>query len=391
MPLRIIHTADVHLDASFSSSSLPAHKGRLKREAIRATFRRIIDDCLAWPADALVIPGDTFEDELVTADTIGFMVTQFRRLGNIPVIIAPGNHDPYRPNGAYNTATWSPNVHIFSRPSMDSFDFPSLGVTFYGCAHDSPHTKGRLTDIIQRAPSESPSLSVLVVHANDTSNAPPDESDDWLPFTRDELLGLHYDYTALGHLHTAYEIADDRGRPVAAYPGCPEALRLSETNRRHYSHVTLDRDTITIQKVPVSEIDYVKISISCDAFQTRDQFFTEITREAMSLLPVSQKIIAHVTATGRVVPGFHLCVDPPEEIANRFFHLVIDDQTVPDYDWEKIESESSLRGEVARNLRTASENADAESRVMLQLARVYAVETLDGRSIDLPAEVLRVD
>ncbi len=94
-PVRFIHTSDIHLDTSFSGAALPSRLGDRKREAVRGTFRRILEEAARLPADFVLVAGDLFEHDRVTADTVEFLKQQFAALGEIRVFIAPGNHDPY--------------------------------------------------------------------------------------------------------------------------------------------------------------------------------------------------------------------------------------------------------------------------------------------------------
>src|SRR5688572_8282950 len=67
--IRFIHTSDVHLDTSFAGSGFPSHLGDRKREAVRATFRSILEDALRRPVDLVLIAGDLFEHDRVSPDT----------------------------------------------------------------------------------------------------------------------------------------------------------------------------------------------------------------------------------------------------------------------------------------------------------------------------------
>jgi len=54
-PVRFIHTSDIHLDTSFSGSGFSSRLGDRKREAIRATFRRIVEDARSHEVDFLLV------------------------------------------------------------------------------------------------------------------------------------------------------------------------------------------------------------------------------------------------------------------------------------------------------------------------------------------------
>lgn len=386
MPLRLIHTSDLHLDSMFAG--LPDGKGRAKRRAIRTAFRKIVDDCLQWPADALLIAGDLYEGERVSPDTVGFLKSQFARLGDTPVIIAPGNHDPFVEKSPYGAAEWSDNVHIFTSPEFAAFDFPDIPLRVAGLAHSSHQMPGRLTDKV--VPCEKGGApSVLLVHASlqAAGVSEKSESDIWLPFTEAELADLSYAYAALGHYHNPGEIRAGEGI-IGAYAGAPEGLNFSEQGRRSYARVTLEDGGVELERVPVSQIEYLAVRISCEGFETRTQFFDAVAKGAPRN---ADGVIMRAEAAGRVATGFHLSAEPPGELSERFFHLAVSDSTVPDYDWEALASENSLRGEIVRRFDEEISEADEERRRGLELARLYAMEALEGRNIELPAEVLRAD
>src|SRR6185436_20063981 len=118
--MRIVHTADIHLDMCFSPLGLPAGFGNRRRQSLRDVFRRVVRRAGEWPADALLIAGDLFEADRVSRDTIAFLVSEFRAIPQVPVFIAPGNHDPFTPASPYATEQWPKNVTIFRSASWES-------------------------------------------------------------------------------------------------------------------------------------------------------------------------------------------------------------------------------------------------------------------------------
>ena len=51
-----------------------------------------------------------------------------------PVLLLPGNHDPYLPGSLYERAAWSPNVHVFRSSEPASFEL-SEGICAWGIAY----------------------------------------------------------------------------------------------------------------------------------------------------------------------------------------------------------------------------------------------------------------
>ena len=92
--LRIVHAADIHLDTPYRRHD-EAVRARL-REAGREAFTRLIDLALERQADALLIAGDLFDNELLTLATERVLVDELTRAtgAGLTVVYATGNHDP---------------------------------------------------------------------------------------------------------------------------------------------------------------------------------------------------------------------------------------------------------------------------------------------------------
>ena len=87
--LKILHTADVHLDCD---SYGKAEQRQAHRTLYHHCFETIIARAIAAEVDVLLIAGDLFDHNRVPDETIAFAQEQLRRLQR-PVVILPGNHD----------------------------------------------------------------------------------------------------------------------------------------------------------------------------------------------------------------------------------------------------------------------------------------------------------
>jgi DNA repair exonuclease SbcCD nuclease subunit len=61
------------------------------------------------------VGGDLYEHDRATLDTGNFIAKEFARLAPKPVLITPGNHDPYAPDSLYRRVAWPDNVVIFDQ------------------------------------------------------------------------------------------------------------------------------------------------------------------------------------------------------------------------------------------------------------------------------------
>jgi len=56
---------------------------------------------------------------------------------DLPVYLAPGNHDWYGPESLYRLANWSPNVHLFTQDHLVPVNLAD-GLILWGAAHRAP-------------------------------------------------------------------------------------------------------------------------------------------------------------------------------------------------------------------------------------------------------------
>ena len=238
--LRFLQISVLHLDSSLASGrlALPREKrDRINHDIVRA-LGRSISLAIEAEVDVILIPGDAWDDESVELSTAAQFFDLLAKAAPIPVIIAPGNHDPYHVLSYYNSAYYQdragrshpPNVHIFTSAQMQTIKVPTLpGVTFTGCCftENRPRRERILADV--NAP-DGDDLHVLLLHGSqDDGFAPDPEALATAPFSAAELLDCRFDYAALGHYHRYSDIRDSGGRIRAAYGGIPVARGLDET------------------------------------------------------------------------------------------------------------------------------------------------------------------
>ena len=98
--IKFVHCADIHLDAPFISLGIKdSHslvgKSALRRMDLKNTFESIMKIAEDEGAGFVFISGDLYEHNYVRKSTINFVNGIFKGLGNVKVIIVPGNHDPW--------------------------------------------------------------------------------------------------------------------------------------------------------------------------------------------------------------------------------------------------------------------------------------------------------
>lgn len=223
---RLLHVADVHLDAPLGGFGREADARRA--ETLDA-FRALPGTAEEHEVDAVVIAGDLFDRPRPTETTIIAVREAVRRLAEreIPVFAVPGNHDARALNpglypGALDGAT-AFDAPRFGAPARVPLDPGDLLV--YGIAYDAAEEPDPLSTF--RRAADEDATHVVVLHGS-IPGAPHWEGGSSLPLPLDRLAALGADYLALGDLHR-FRGPDELDGLPAAYPGSFAAVDFTET------------------------------------------------------------------------------------------------------------------------------------------------------------------
>ena len=218
-PLRVLHTADVHLD---SDGYGDAAEQASQREHGRSVFRRIIDCALTDEVDLLLIAGDLFDHNRASDEAVEFVRRELARLRQ-PVVILPGNHDVLRSNAIYDRHDFTAgasHVHLIRQLNGETIDLPALDTVVWGRAME------------EHEPGFQPLAHLPGRHARRwclgmghgffyPDRQRPDRSS---PIFADEIRDAGWDYLALGHQHVQTNVS--QGGVTAYYAGAPGTVLL---------------------------------------------------------------------------------------------------------------------------------------------------------------------
>ncbi len=377
-PVRFIHTSDIHLDTSFSGATLPSRLGDRKREAVRGTFRRILEEAARLPADFVLVAGDLFEHDRVTADTVEFLKQQFAALGAIRVFIAPGNHDPYLHGSPYQGEVWPNNVHIFREERFQSVEMADIGVRVTGFGFNRTRMYDR--PFAGLAPLPADGVNVVLAHASESGRLPAGKTGH-APFAIDEVAGKNIAYCALGHYHQQRPVENPIDRTQVWYSGIPEGRAWDEEKGCGYLSCEIGEDTlVSIQDRRCEQHPFRTIAVCCEGFTTREQIVDAIRQQRDLLYDAST--ILRVRLEGAVDPRLDLSwTELEERLTGEALHLVWENRTQPAIDFEAMARENTLRGQFARAMNEQVAAAPDDEREVLERARLYGLQSLLDREV----------
>jgi exonuclease SbcD len=213
-PLRVLHTADVHLDHDAYGD---ARQQAASRERGRQVFRNIVDLALGDRVDLLLIAGDLFDHNRVPDETVGFVRAELQRL-RCPAIILPGNHDCLRPNAIYDRhdlSAGASHIRVIRGLSGETVDLPEVDALVWGRAMEE-HEPG-FSPLAGIPGRDARRWCLAMGHGffYDERQRPERSS----PIFAEEIRDAGWDYVALGHHHVRIDVS--QGRVVAHYAGAP--------------------------------------------------------------------------------------------------------------------------------------------------------------------------
>lgn len=217
--VRLVHTSDVHV-----GNDSRTREGSEWPEMALVYLAEVVRLLQAQSGDGLLITGDFFDHNRVRADLCA-MAGEILGSAGVPVVILPGNHDPYMDSSPYvkHRHAFPDNVHIISKEAGELIVLVDAGVQVWGQAHsryDDFAPVGMAPAWIDDVHAESGRRlwRVSVAHGHYVQS---DYEKRYSYLVHDhELEALQAHYVGLGHLEVHTQIG-----PMSAsawYSGSPD-------------------------------------------------------------------------------------------------------------------------------------------------------------------------
>lgn len=366
MSVRIIHTADVHLDSPFTAFTPSGAEKR--RENIRKSFLALIEKAREEKTQLFLISGDLFDTEFATRDTALMLKNAFLSLPECKFFISPGNHDPFTGGSVYATVEFPQNVHVFRE--RECVELPELGVRVFGYGFVSSICNE--STVLGHEVPDDDMINILVCHG-DMSGALSNNG----PVTKRDIGDSGFDYIALGHIHKGTGVCAENGVHYA-YPGCLCGRSFDETGVKTALIGEIEKNNIKLDTVSVAFMQYE--SIVCDVSETVSRRNAlESIRNAVSVFPAGTAV--RVTAEGSTAEEY--LISPNELDGQTECEVYLIDNTRPIISFTDIESENTLRGAFYRIMekRISSVRSGSEEYNTLVKALKYGLTVLDEKNI----------
>ena len=353
MGLKILHTADWHLDSPFQGFT--EQQRQFLKKAQMQIPGKIADLCRKEDCDMVLLAGDIFDGE-ARPETVALLKRELENCG-VPVLIAPGNHDFYGTGSPWQE-NWPENVFIFTG-DLESVTIKGLDCRIYGAAFQSMDCPAQLEDFKAQGDEK---YCIAVLHGD-----PIQRNSPYNPITNNQVRNSSLDYLALGHIHKAGTFRS--GETLCAWPGCPMGRGWDETGDKGVCIVNIE-DTVKVQARSLNLPRF---------YDLKAEIREDAASAVASVLPAAVgDDFYRITLTGSG--------DVDLEALQRAFmdypNLNLQDRTEPPLEIWSESDEDSLEGIYFGMLRKALEESPENAR-QIQLAAEISRKILSGREVKL--------
>ena len=358
--VRILHTADLHMDSAFES--LSAGKASVRRSEQRLLLGRLAELAVRESADIVLLSGDLLDSDSTFFETGEELIRSLSQIP-VPVFIAPGNHDYYSPRSPYARLKLPKNVYVFTSRELECVELPELGVRVFGAAFTDKRSPALLEGFT--ADRKDGMFNLLCIHGEVGV-----KDSAYNGVSMEALAASNIDYAAFGHIHKGSGLKKEGGTWYS-WPGCPEGRGFDETGEKTVNLVTLSDEGCELETLCIAERRYEDITVDITGVDPLLAIHTQLPDDTAS-------DIYRITLTGEadVSPDIGALY---AQLADMFFELQLRDETRLRHDIWEYTGEDTLRGLFLLKLKKKLDEAkDDEQRREIEQAARWGLAALCG-------------
>ena len=367
MSYKILHFADLHLDASFAGQGFSADYGRERRLDLRSALTRIFAQARELNVNAVTVGGNLFVQENLLPETADFIQQQLTLLAPIRVIIAPGSQDPYTNESPYARLNWPENVDIFYQGKLSHLEL-TPDIHLWGASN--PPARGvKLLDGFQPAKG----FNILLLHARAKSS--------------NEVHSVSYELIQKAGFHCALlggerQVAEViTQKPLFIYPGTTEPLAPSDEEMPHQIAILeIIGENVNVQSVSLQQWHYVNIRVDLTNCKSNNEVAQRIDAALKSISSKTPHSAITVTLTG--IPPAEFNMSGLSDLLQSPAFYRLESEFSIHYDLTQIAREQTVRGLLVQRFLERINNAANEMERSRQLTALnFALQALEGKQV----------
>ena len=285
--VKLIHTADLHLDSAFRSRFTKEEAENRRQKQLMA-WKELLSFAVEKKVQGILIAGDLFDSPVVSHGTMDFFLSTIAEHPEISFFYLRGNHDTentfrYQENLPKNLFLFSDKgkkYRLNDRLLLAGVEYGTKDISFgenegaiqrarqvaeQGVEQETVHGAEALSKNETESEEESKFLklkeedcNILLLHGALYQGTPKGDSlqgEEGIFLKNLEKLPLSY--IALGHIHKGGEGKLNNGA-LWAYPGCLQGRGFDEEGERGFLYLEVEEEKKEIHKefIPVKQGEF---------------------------------------------------------------------------------------------------------------------------------------
>lgn len=285
--VKLIHTADLHLDSAFRSRFTKEEAENRRQKQLMA-WKELLSFAVEKRVQGILIAGDLFDSPVVSHGTMDFFLSTISEHPEISFFYLRGNHDTentfrYQENLPKNLFLFSEKgkkYRLNDRLLLAGVEYGTKDISFgenegatqgagqaaeQGVGQENAHGAEALSKSESESEEESKFLklkeedcNILLLHgALYQGSAKGDAIQGEEGIFLKNLEKLPLSYIALGHIHKGGEGKLNNGA-LWAYPGCLQGRGFDEEGERGFLYLKVEEEKKEIRKefIPIKQGEF---------------------------------------------------------------------------------------------------------------------------------------
>lgn len=367
--MRIIHCADLHLDAKMTAN-LSKEQARERRAELLHTFERMLEYANHHEVEAILVAGDMFDTKNISATARNVVYRAIEQNPQITFYYLKGNHDS--DNFLSGLNEMPENLKLFS----DTWTSYSLKegacgrITLSGVELNRDNSGSIYPSLVL----DKDDVNIVMLHGQEAGYATIDKAEN---INLKELRNRGIDYLALGHIH-AYKEAELDRRGIYCYPGCLEGRGFDECGEHGFVLLDIDEQTgkITHQLIPIAYRNCYTLQVDVTGCMHTTEI-AQILKDKLDEAGYDGKSLVKIVLVGEVDVECEKNIEYlVKKVEPDFYFVKIYDETGLKVDDKSYALDESLKGEFVRTV-MASDIEEAEKAAIIR----YGIMALAGEEI----------
>lgn len=351
--MKIIHTADVHLDSKMETN-FDRSMARERREEILHTFLRVIRYGIANDVRAILISGDLFDTDFDSPETRKLLEEAIETNPEIDFYYLRGNHDVI---GFFNKLDKIPeNLKTFGE-DWKSYSYEvenGKKITISGVELN----REKQGEIWRKLDLCSDDLNIVMLHGELSGYQKKDRA-EMIDLKALSCQGI--DYLALGHIHEYREGSLLSGGKFC-YSGCLEGRGFDECGEHGFVLLDIDENRLrySMEFIPFAKRRLMELSVDITGFNRVGEVFKKV-KEEVDNKGCRESDLLKIILVGEVRVGVEKSWTMlKKRLEEDFYFVKIYDQTKIKIEYQEYLYEASLKGEFVRLLSESEEEEKEE-------------------------------